>query len=332
MIGQRLNKTITLRTGADLTGQVLFLNANYVDEAGPTIIIDKPNEKVGLGVLLPTEKLDIDGNLNLSSSSVIKINGTEILSETTLGSSVKNSSLENIGTLTGLTLGGNLEMDGNSIVSTDKALPIVIGTGSGDDFSINTSGFVYEGDTGNVGIGDATPSSKLEVAGTITAGDKTTGVTGEVIIRSRETSDTYRVSVGTTYSVGGAYLGRAVKPNGLAHGFLGGMNATTGGGALEIENDGSFHFCSVQNQAMTIGSAITTNEYLTITNVGRIGIGETSPDYKLDINGSFGFTPGTSVTPIDNGDVVIEATNNTTLTFKLKGSDGTIRTQTLTLS
>jgi hypothetical protein len=65
---------------------------------------------------------------------------------------------------------------------------------------------------------------------------------------------------------------------------------------------------------------------------GSVGINETAPDYKLDVNGSFGFTPGTSVTPVDNGDVVIEATNNTTLTFKLKGSDGTIRTATLTLS
>lgn len=71
---------------------------------------------------------------------------------------------------------------------------------------------------------------------------------------------------------------------------------------------------------------------MTIDNTGNVGIGETSPDYKLDVNGSFGFTPGASVAPVDNGDVVIEATNNTTLTFKLKGTDATIRTGTLTLS
>ncbi len=44
------------------------------------------------------------------------------------------------------------------------------------------------------------------------------------------------------------------------------------------------------------------------------------------------FAPGTSVTPVSNGDVVIEATNNTTLTFKLKGTDGTVRSGTVTLS
>ena len=42
--------------------------------------------------------------------------------------------------------------------------------------------------------------------------------------------------------------------------------------------------------------------------------------------------PGSSVTPANNGELVVEATNDTTITFKLKGSDGTVRTGTLTLS
>ena len=43
-------------------------------------------------------------------------------------------------------------------------------------------------------------------------------------------------------------------------------------------------------------------------------------------------TPSSSVTPASNGELMVEATNNTTITFKLKGSDGTIRTGTITLS
>jgi hypothetical protein len=42
--------------------------------------------------------------------------------------------------------------------------------------------------------------------------------------------------------------------------------------------------------------------------------------------------PSSSLTPTSNGDLVIEATNNTTLTFKLRGSDGTVRSGTVTLS
>jgi len=65
---------------------------------------------------------------------------------------------------------------------------------------------------------------------------------------------------------------------------------------------------------------------------GNVGIGTTTPNYKCHIVGTLGFNPGSSVTPVNNGDIVIEATNNTTLTFKLKGSDGVVRSGTLTLS
>jgi len=42
--------------------------------------------------------------------------------------------------------------------------------------------------------------------------------------------------------------------------------------------------------------------------------------------------PSTSVTPTINGQVVFELTSDTTLTIKVKGSDGTVRSGTITLS
>lgn len=42
--------------------------------------------------------------------------------------------------------------------------------------------------------------------------------------------------------------------------------------------------------------------------------------------------PSASLTPTVNGCLAIEATNNTTLTFKLRGSDGTVRSGTVTLA
>lgn len=93
--------------------------------------------------------------------------------------------------------------------------------------------------------------------------------------------------------------------------------------------------------ASSSSSAISfkTNEYgvsagtrMHIDKSGNVGINEIIPDYKLDVNGDFGFTPGTSVTPVDNGDVVFEFTNNTTLTVRAKGTDGIVRSGTVTLA
>lgn len=52
----------------------------------------------------------------------------------------------------------------------------------------------------------------------------------------------------------------------------------------------------------------------------------------LRVNGRFGCVPGSSVTPVINGEVTFELTSNTTLKIKAKGSDGTVRSGTITLA
>jgi len=53
---------------------------------------------------------------------------------------------------------------------------------------------------------------------------------------------------------------------------------------------------------------------------------------KLKISAPLIFTPPASITPASNGDLVVEATSNTSLTFRLKGSDGVVRSASLTLA
>lgn len=66
---------------------------------------------------------------------------------------------------------------------------------------------------------------------------------------------------------------------------------------------------------------------------GNAMIGTTTDNgLKLQVAGAMSLAPGSSVTPSANGDLVFEATSNTTVTVKLKGSDGTVRSGTITLS
>ena len=51
----------------------------------------------------------------------------------------------------------------------------------------------------------------------------------------------------------------------------------------------------------------------------------------LTINGKLTWRPWASVTPANNGELSVEATSNSLITFKLKGTDGTVRAGTLAL-
>ena len=60
---------------------------------------------------------EIQGDLgvNIATGQAYEINGVDVLDATTLGASVINSSLTNLGTLTGLTMAGNIVMGDNDI-------------------------------------------------------------------------------------------------------------------------------------------------------------------------------------------------------------------------
>lgn len=70
---------------------------------------------------------------------------------------------------------------------------------------------------------------------------------------------------------------------------------------------------------------------MTITSVA-VGIKEDAPNYALDVNGNIGFNPQTTVTPVDNGDVTFALTSNTVFTVSARGSDGVVRSGTVTLA
>ena len=59
-----------------------------------------------------------------------------------------------------------LQNNGNTSsikINDDQSIDVTLGTSSGDDFAINSTHLVVEGDTGNVGIGTTDPSSIFEI-------------------------------------------------------------------------------------------------------------------------------------------------------------------------
>jgi hypothetical protein len=228
------------------------------------------------------------------------------------------------------------------------------------DVQIGVDGTNTYFNSGNVGIGTTTPGSKLDVAGDITIADK--------IIHSGDTDTAIRFPANDTVTVETANSER-MRITSTGDVGIGTSNpqrklhiADTAPTIVFQETDqatdesrwrvymGNSDFLvdtindafSAAEPAYKIirgdGIAVSAHTWSTansermrITSTGNVGINESAPDYKLDVNGTFGFSPGASVTPVDNGDVVFELTNNTTLTVKAKGSDGVVRSGTILL-
>jgi hypothetical protein len=181
--------------------------------------------------------------------------------------------------------------------------------------------------TGNVGIGTSLPAERLDVNG------------GAKIVSNLV------LGTSSNWTFAGGWRGikvsdrHALQATPSANSIVLSSNAAIGASGWEYTvsaaagNYTQSAGIHIFNRAPvgTDGDAVTFEESMRITSTGNVGINESAPDYRLDVNGTFGFTPGASVTPVDNGDVVFELTNNTTLTVKAKGSDGVVRSGTILL-
>ena len=75
----------------------------------------------------------------------------------------------------------------------------------------------------------------------------------------------------------------------------------------------------------------TDNTKAYTDDISGITTGTTRNHKRLDNDGTLALF-ASSITPVNNGDLAIETTSDTTLTFKFKGSDGIVRSSTITLA
>jgi len=102
-------------------------------------------------------------NWDLALGKTYKINGVDVLSSTTLGSGVTNSSLTGVGTLTGLGVTGNTTLENLNVtgIATIGTLGV---TGLATALNLSVSGL-------STFTGISTFSNNVFIAGTMTAGD-----------------------------------------------------------------------------------------------------------------------------------------------------------------
>jgi hypothetical protein len=233
-------------------------------------------------------------------------------------------SLSNL-TVTGSSASGGAMTVTGGIFNSNTLVNITNANGGGAKLNLSTAGITSTSDAfvlfnnstateANWTIGcDGSDSKAFKISRSATL-----GANDAIVIRN----DTQRVGIGATY----ANITAPLTVGGVAA-FAAGTAALPSI-ARSTDLDTGIWFPTATN---TIAASTNGTEKLRITSAGDVGINETSPDYKLDVNGTFGFTPGASVNPVDNGDVVFELTSNTTLTIKARGSDNTVRSVALVL-
>ena len=174
-----------------------------------------------------TDSWTASEHIELASGKSFRINGNNVLNQTTLGSTVVGSSLTSLGTLTALTGGtGDLNWESGTLFVDSSTDRVGIGTTSpSQDLHVAGNGlftggltvgdsaadtFVTRGHThlatlgNNVGIGTTGPSEKLSVVGNIVASGSN---------RAIYVDPEFTVSGDNTYSMVSGSEGLAFYPN-----------------------------------------------------------------------------------------------------------------------
>ena len=245
-----------------------------VQSGVPTLKVDATNHRVGIGHNSPTEKLDVVGNVNISSGSNYLVNGSQI-STANIAEHGSYQYFTNARAISAVT-GSALNMGSNNITTTGKILFANMYSTEGDLPSAST----YHGMFAHV---HGTEKAYFAHGGNwIKLLDENGGSIGSLNIDGNASS--------TTQFSGFDAL-RIHNANGSAFGITADMYFTVGtatanrGAAIGVQyatTTGNDLYFATNPGSVT--NSNTLEERLRITSDGKVGIGIDSPLFKLQVN------------------------------------------------
>jgi hypothetical protein len=299
------------------------LRVGIATTVGSNLLLDGGGIGIGSTNILKTftynyssDSLKSSENLDIALGKTYKINGVDVLSSTTLGSGVVNSSLTSVGTLTQLNVAGvgtipTLNSKNADLKDITSERVTVSGIVTANSFR-PSSGYIQAADgtnsfyiydtTGNVAFQGTIGVGQINNAGgyqVITFNNIDTRLTGNLDIAGVTTSSVFN---GNIYSLGVSTFsnGPVLIGSGTSTGTINQPLQVTGGGyistnlgigstnpqyLLDVNGDINFNGLLYQNNQPFIASRWSAGLGNDIYRMSQVGIGTTNPEYDLDILG-----------------------------------------------
>ena len=282
------------------TGRLFVGTATNTSLISDVVYVDDVNDRVGIGTTSPNAKLDVSGNIKTTAGGAwaTSSGGVQLTYDGAAGYLTTYYDSNSLVLGAGVTQKTGIYINGQSAATNDIK------------FKVGNSTRVTFDSNGNVGIGTTSPTRALDVSksgSTILANFKNTGGTSSFISlgNTSSTADQIRLgSNGTALTLSTNYAER-MRINSSGNVGIGTtspqeelhiastvpvirLEDTDGGYAQIVGSNGSLSLRS--DQANTVASSIIdftidNSEKMRINSSGNVGIGTTSPSYKLDVSG-----------------------------------------------
>lgn len=224
---------------------------------------------VGIGTTSPAQKLDVAGGDIILSS-----NATYIISKDASGNTPR---------MFGINPSNDTYIGPIDPYAGGAVLYGVSGNVSSQTFYTGASARLHINSAGNVGIGTTSPTQKLEVSGALVVGMTTPAPFWNALFK--DFSDGSGIYISSVNGGGGKYIaGNAYYYNSLLW-----RSDKTVASAINLDN-GTVVFYT--DSGLTANTDFTPTERMRITSAGNVGIGTTTPGYRLDVNGDLNTNSG----------------------------------------